>query len=150
MLLIACIIVSHDINVPVHWLVGGACTLQLPGSSRALVWLIAMPKDVAVPSRTMQRQRGSVWTTPASVVQQENPGSGDLLPMKSRHGERVIITLEQPLFCAMALETSTIIARTSTAAAICIFHAAILSCQQFGPRDEQCRKAMSREMKRLR
>lgn len=94
--------------------------MHMPGSSRALVWLMAMPKDAAVPSRTMQRQRGSVWTTPASVVQQEKPGSGALLPMKSRHGDRVIITLEQPLFCAAALEAS-IVARISVMAAISIF-----------------------------
>lgn len=93
--------------MPVHWLIGGALTLQTPGSSVALVWLMEMPKDVAVPSRTMQRQRGSVWTTPASTEQQDIPGSGTLLEMKSMHGERVIITLEQPLPCAAALEKAS-------------------------------------------
>lgn len=97
--------------------------MQKPGSSRALVWLMAMPKDAAVPSRTMQRHRGSVWTTPARVVQQEKPGARALLPMKSRHGDRVIITLEQPLFCATALEAS-IVARISAMATISIFLAA--------------------------
>lgn len=112
--------------------------MQMPGSSRALVWLMAMPKDAAVPSRTMQRHRGSVWTMPPRVVQQENPGSRALFPMKSRHGERVIITLEQLLFCAMALDASSviIIARTSAAVAISIFLAAILSCGQSLPEDE--------------
>lgn len=97
------------VGMPVHWLIGGALTLQTPGSSMALVWLTAMPKDVAVPSRTMQRQRGSVWTTPASTEQQEIPGSGALPEMKSMHGESVIITLEQPLPCAAALEKASTI-----------------------------------------
>lgn len=97
--------------------------MQMPGSSRALVWLMAMPNDAALPSRTMHRQRGSVWTMPASVVQQEKPGSRALLPMKSRHGDRVIITLEQPLFCGAALE-AIIVARIRAMVAISIFLAA--------------------------
>ena len=55
--------------------------MQTPGSSSALVWLMEMPKDAALPSRTMQRHRGSDWTTPASVVQQVNSGIGDLPEM---------------------------------------------------------------------
>jgi len=99
--------------MPAHWLIGGALTLQTPGSSIALGWLMEMPKDVAVPSRTMQRQRGSVWTTPAITEQQEIPGSGALLEMKSMHGERVIITLEQPLPCAAALEKASATSTTT-------------------------------------
>ena len=99
--------------MPVHWLIGGAWTLQTPGRSSALVWLMEMPKDAAVPSRTMQRHRGSVWTTPASTEQQEIPGSGALLEMKSMHGERVIITLEQPLPCAATWEKASAISTTT-------------------------------------
>ena len=109
--------------MPVQWLIGGALTLQTPGSSIALVWLMEMPKDVAVPSRTMQRQRGSVWTTPASTEQQEIPGSGALLEMKSMHGERVIITLEQPLPCAAALEKASATSTGSTTARLVVTEA---------------------------
>lgn len=91
--------------------------MQTPGRSSALVWLMEMPKDAAVPSRTMQRHRGSVWTTPASTEQQEIPGTGALLEMKSMHGERVIITLEQPLPCAAAWEQAS---ATSTATRLII------------------------------
>lgn len=115
-----------DYNIPVHWLTGGAWTLQTPGSSSALVWLMDMPKEAALPSIIMQRHRGSDWTTPASTEQQEIPGVEDLLEMKSRQGERVIITLEQPLLCATAWEKArNTIARPMTAA-IPIFCAAIL------------------------
>jgi hypothetical protein len=109
--------------MPVHWLSGGALTLQTPGSSSALVWLMAMPKDVAVPSRTMQRQRGSVCTTPASTEQQEIPGSDALLEMKSMHGARVIITLEQPLPCAAALETKASAASASASRLVVVTEA---------------------------
>ncbi|KAL6646980.1 hypothetical protein ACP70R_014417 [Stipagrostis hirtigluma subsp. patula] len=86
-----------------------------------------MPKDAALPSSTMQRQRGSVCTTPPSTEQQEIPGSGVLLEMKSRHGERVIITLEQPLPCAAAREeASTTTTRQIIAVVVSIFPAAIL------------------------
>jgi len=117
--------------MPAHWLIGGALTLQTPGSSIALVWLMEMPKDVAVPSRTMQRQRGSVWTTPAITEQQEIPGSGALLEMKSMHGERVIITLEQPLPCAAALEKTS---ATSTTTRLVI--TLILSWDSLGCRED--------------
>jgi hypothetical protein len=118
-------------KLPVHWLTGGAWTLQTPGSANALVLLMDMPKEAALPSIIMQRHRGSDWTTPASTEQQEIPGSGDLLEMKSRQGERVIIALEQPLLCAVVVwekVRSTTAARPTTAA-IPVFRAAIL-----GPR----------------
>ena len=85
-----------------------------------------MPKDAAVPSRTMQRHRGSVWTTPASTEQQEIPGSGALLEMKSMHGERVIITLEQPLPCAATWEKASTTTRLAIARAVPIVRAAII------------------------
>lgn len=84
---------------------------------------MAMPKDVAVPSRTMQRQRGSVCTTPASTEQQEIPGSDALLEMKSMHGARVIITLEQPLPCAAALETKASAASASASRLVVVTEA---------------------------
>uniref|UniRef100_A0A0D3GMU7 Uncharacterized protein n=1 Tax=Oryza barthii TaxID=65489 RepID=A0A0D3GMU7_9ORYZ len=95
-----------------------------------------MPKDAALPSRTMQRHRGSDWTTPASVVQQVNSGIGDLPEM---HGESVIITLEQPLFCDVAREASIVITTTITATTgargtpVCDFLAAIVSCRSMVP-----------------
>ena len=112
--------------MPVHWLIGGAWTLQTPGRSSALVLLMEMPKDAAVPSRTMQRHRGSVWTTPASTEQQEIPGSGALLEMKSMHGERVIITLEQPLPCAATWEKASTTTRLAIDRAVPIVRAAII------------------------
>lgn len=100
--------------------------MQTPGSSSARVWLMEMPKVAAVPSRTMQRHRGSVWTTPASTEQQEIPGVGALLEMKSMHGERVIITLEQPFPCAAAREKASTTTRLVTARAVPIVRAAII------------------------
>jgi hypothetical protein len=101
--------------------------LQTPGSANALVLLMDMPKEAALPSRIMQRHRGSDWTTPASTEQQEIPGSGDLLEMKSMQGERVIIALEQPLLCAMVVwEKVRSATARSTTAAIPVFRAAII------------------------
>lgn len=121
-------------------------TLQTPGSSIALVWLMEMPKDVAVPSRTMQRQRGSVWTTPASTEQQEIPGSGALLEMKSMHGERVIITLEQPLPCAAALEKAS---ATSTTTRLVITEVVAIVCAAIIKLHEATLKTLDGSVERL-
>lgn len=72
-----------------HRLTGGVCTWHAPGRMSALVWLILTPArrvEPLPPPITVQRHCGSVWTTLASSLQQDDDGVVELPEVKSRHG----------------------------------------------------------------
>ena len=66
---------KKEINLPLHWPIGGVWTLQAPGRDRARVWLIVIPSAGRPPPlRTEQRHWGDPWTTLPSCEQHEDEG----------------------------------------------------------------------------
>lgn len=63
-----------NLSLPLHWLMGGVCTLQALGSDRARVWFILIPNEAAPPLRAVQRHCGDDWTTLESCEQHDDDG----------------------------------------------------------------------------
>jgi hypothetical protein len=72
-----------------HWLAGGAWTLQAPGSSAARAVSTATPSDAAVPPSTMQRHRGLDLSTPDSAEQHAAAGAVAFPDMYPMQGDRL-------------------------------------------------------------